>query len=715
MRKQQARTPSPKPRQHKKNKAQPAQNKKPLVATRSRLNTPPNTVSPKKQSKKSISPKIILSKKHPQTKTPSKKSNPRSPKLHHKPEDKQQGVFKSARGGFGFITPTHGAGDWFVPFKYVEGAMDGDTVAFEPIPDKTPQGKKARVTKILERKSHLVVGRVKLQEKGWVLEPSDPRGQFRIPLVLLGVPPPHIQDGDYASAKITVWPENWNPGQAQWEKRLGKETDPNIEIEIALRRHALPDVFSPAILKKVAQIPLKISKDEQQEYRDLRPLPLLTIDGEDARDFDDAVWCESVKGNAPIRLIVAIADVSHYVKPNTLLDTAAKERGTSVYFPRAVIPMLPEALSNELCSLKPKVDRLTLVCDMQVESDGEVPSYHFYLAIIRSVARLTYTEVADCLTQGVQHPQRKHLQALQQVFTRLLKARQKRGAIDLETIQTQIHFNSEGRIDHIRAITRNIAHCIIEECMLAANVCAARFLNQHKHPLLYRIHAPPSTEKTSHLREFLGSLGLRLAGGDCPDSTDYALLADELRKRPDASVLFYVLLRSMQQAQYSPDNIGHFGLAMPHYTHFTSPIRRYPDLLIHRAIKAVLRGTRHTRKDWQEIGTHCSYTERRADMASRDTENWLKCHYAGQHIGDHLPGIISSINSAGLTITLQNLWIEGFLPRQQLPHGPWQYDATRHTLYSRTGQRYRLGDTLTISIIRADPDSQDIELAFINA
>jgi ribonuclease R len=426
------------------------------------------------------------------------------------------------------------------------------------------------------------------------------------------------------------------------------------------------------------------------------------------------VYCER-DGNG-YKLYVAIADVSHYVRPNDALDREAFNRGNSVYFPRRAIPMLPEVLSNGLCSLNPQVDRLCMVCEMNLDAEGDFLAYCFYPAVMYSHARFTYTKVAAMLEhpQGAdaqQHAQLlPHIQLLYKLFKVLLKAREKRGAIDFETIETQMIFNEQGKIERILPVKRNDAHRLIEECMLAANVCASDFLQQHKQPTLYRIHEGPTPEKLIALRDFLKEFGLQLSGGDEPHAKDYARTLAAIKDRPDAQLLQTVMLRSLRQAVYSPDNVGHFGLAYESYTHFTSPIRRYPDLLVHRAIKAVLNGATYSPGDWHELGMHCSQMERRADEASRDVESWLKCFYMQDRIGECFDGVISSVTGFGLFVALDGIYVEGLVHISELPSDYFHFDAAKHMLLGeRSGKRYRLGDRLRIKIVRVDLETSKID------
>ncbi len=447
---------------------------------------------------------------------------------------------------------------------------------------------------------------------------------------------------------------------------------------------------------------------------DLTRLPLVTIDGETAKDFDDAVYCEP--DGRGYRLIVAIADVSHYVKHGDVLDREAAGRGNSVYFPRRVIPMLPEKLSNGLCSLNPKVPRLAVVCDMRIGADGDIGSYKFYPAVFRSHARLTYTEVAAMLEDPNGESARQHrallphIQNLHRLYKVLVKARERRGAIDFETIETEMIFDGHGKIERIVPVKRNDAHRVIEECMLAANVCTSDFLRGRDHPMLYRIHEGPTPEKLTALREFLKGFGLQLSGGDDPHARDYAKLLARVKDRPDAQLLQTVMLRSLQQAVYSPDNVGHFGLAYESYTHFTSPIRRYPDLLVHRAIKAVLRGKHYDPGNWHELGAHCSMTERRADEATRDVVAWLKCYYMKDRVGEIFTGSISGVTAFGAFVALDDVYVEGLVHVSDLGSDYFHFDAGKHHLMGeRTRKRYRLGDRLKVKVVRVDLDTSRID------
>jgi ribonuclease R len=572
-----------------------------------------------------------------------------------------------------------------------------------------PEG---RIVEVLERRNTKVVGRFFDEHGALFVVPED----RRIAQDIL-VPPGSARDarpGQIVTVEIIEQPSFHAQPIGRVVEVLGDYGDPGMEIEIALRKHALPYEFSPAALRASGAFSPIVSGADGSGRVDLRELPLVTIDGETARDFDDAVYCEPRgKGH---RLIVAIADVSHYVREGDALDSEARERGNSVYFPRRVIPMLPEALSNGLCSLNPGVDRLCMVSDMDIDLHGDIVTYKFYPAVMHSHARLTYTEVAAMLADasspaGLQHrallPQ---VRSLHRLFETLGKARSSRGAIDFETIETQIVFDDQGKIERIVQVKRNDAHRLIEECMLAANVSASDFLQRHEHPALYRIHESPPPEKLEQLQEFLKEFGLHLTGGEAPKAKDYAKLLARIKDRPDAQLLQTVMLRSLSQAVYSPENVGHFGLAYEAYTHVTSPIRRYPDLLVHRAIKSVLDGRTYSPGNWAELGHHCSETERRADEASRDVNNWLKCYFMQDRIGEEFHGTVSAVTEFGIFVALDAVYIEGLVHISELGADYFHFDPPRHQLLGeRTGRRFRLGDRVQVRVVRVDMERARID------
>ena len=515
-------------------------------------------------------------------------------------------------------------------------------------------------------------------------------------------------------AEIETYPELSRPAVAKIIEVLGDYADSGMEIEIAVRKHHLPHQFSDACRKAAEKIPDHVRKSDLKGRVDLRNLPLVTIDGETARDFDDAVFAEKIGRN--YRLVVAIADVSHYVRPNDAIDNDALERATSVYFPRRVIPMLPENLSNGICSLNPDVERLCMVCDMMVTYAGNIKEYKFYPAVMRSHARLTYNQVWSWLSDGLEHPYKEQIDTLYRLFKILQKKRSSRGAVEFESVETQMVFDDNGKIEKIVPVVRNDAHKLIEECMLAANVCAAEFLLKNKHTALFRNHLGPTPEKLATLREQLALTGLSLGGRDNPTPKDYAVLAEQFKGRPDAELLQVMMLRSMQQAVYEPNCDGHFGLAYDAYTHFTSPIRRYPDLTVHRAIKAVLAGEKYNPgKSWQELGVHTSFCERRADDASRDVENWLKTYYMRDKVGEVFGGKISGMTSFGIFVTLDDIHIDGLVHISDLGEDYFNYRPEIMAIEGeRSGVRFSMGDRVSVKVARADLDTSKIDLLLIS-
>jgi ribonuclease R len=661
------------------------------------------------------------------------------------------GRVSAHRDGFGFVIPDEPGADLFLPDKEMQKVLHGDRVLARVVGTDRRGRPEGSIVEVTERGNTHVIGRLLSENGVWVVAPEDQRiGQD----ILVSGSPGKARDGQVVSVELLEQPSRFRQPTGRIVEVLGELDDPGMEIEIAVRKFGVPHVFSPGALKQANKLPSEVRDADLADRVDLRDVPLVTIDGEDARDFDDAVYCEPVKigRTKGYRLLVAIADVSHYVKPGDALDNDAIERSTSVYFPRRVIPMLPEKLSNGLCSLNPAVDRLTLVCDMVITAAGEVTAYQFYPAVMHSAARLTYNEVAAVLgnTKGPEAERRPgivpHLLNLSEVFRALLQQRQKRGAIDFETTETYIVCNPMGKIEKIVPRTRNDAHRLIEECMLAANVCAADFLIRHDQPSTFRIHAVPTEEKLNQLRTFLKQVGLNLGGGNKPEARDYAELMQRIKERPDASLLQTMLLRSMQQAVYSPDNVGHFGLAYEAYAHFTSPIRRYPDLLTHRAIKAVLLGKKYeptgvdlsklnttvsnatrkqqakdkaagTQKDpkdltiWDALGVHCSANERRADEASRDVENWLKCYYMKDRLGEEFTGVVSGVTPFGIFVQLDELFVEGLVHVTGLGQDYFQYDEARHELRGeRSGKVYGLTTPVTVQVAKVDLEARKIDL-----
>jgi ribonuclease R len=625
--------------------------------------------------------------------------------------------------GFGFLKPDDGSADLFLHAKQMRTLLHGDhaLVSVRGIDHKGRR--EGALVEVLERGTTQVVGRYFVENGIGFVTPDN----SRIAHDLL-IPPDATHGavhGQIVVAAIVEQPSKRAQPSGRILEVLGDHMAPGMEINVAMRSHELPFEWPADVLEAADSFALEIPEADKQGRLDLRNIPLVTIDGEDSKDFDDAVYCER-DGNG-WRLIVAIADVSHYVLPDTPLDREAALRGTSVYFPGKVIPMLPEILSNGLCSLNPHVDRLCMVCDMRIGARGKLLSYHFAEAVMHSAARLTYTRVAEMVVKHNEESRHEyppelvgHLDDLYTLYKVLRKARDKRGAIDFETTETRILFDAESKIEAIVPLVRNDAHKLIEECMILANVCAAKFLSKHRIPALHRVHDGPTPEKLADLRQFLSGLGLTLTGGDEPDPADYAELLEDLGDRPDKHMIQTVLLRSLSQAVYSPDATGHFGLAHSYYAHFTSPIRRYPDLLVHRAIRHILRGGiardyRYSHKAMVQLGEHCSMAERRADDATRDVTAWLKCEYMQEHVGDHFDGIISSVTSFGLFVELNDIRIEGLVHITSLTSDYYHFDPIHHRLTGEnSGRTYQLGDPLSVQVARVDLDERKIDFVLGN-
>jgi ribonuclease R len=619
--------------------------------------------------------------------------------------DVVRGRVEAHPDGYGFLAPDDGSGDLYLPPGEMKQVLHGDQVLAQPSGYDRRGRREARIVEVVERARSRIVGRLHVEHGVAFVAAADRRIQHNLliePGATAGSKP-----GQVVTAEIVVQPGRQTQPIGRVVEVLGAHDDPGMEIEIALRKHELPFEFTAEATRLAARLPRTVRPADGAGRTDLRAMPFVTIDGETAKDFDDAVLCE--REGRGFRLRVAIADVSYYVQPNDALDLEARDRGNSVYFPRRVIPMLPERLSNGLCSLNPDEDRLAMVCDMSISARGEVGRYEFYAAVIRSHARLTYTQVARALyekpavVEGRIAPLLDHLETLDQVFRALLAARAQRGAIDFETLETVLEFDARGKITRIVPAPRNDAHRLIEECMLAANVCASDFLKSRGHKALYRIHEGPTPEKLEALREFLKSFGLQLGGGDEPHAKEYAKLLAQVKKRPDVQLLQTVLLRSLRQAMYSPENVGHFGLAYESYTHFTSPIRRYPDLVIHRAIKAALAGATYAPGKWNELGIHCSMTERRADEATRDVQTWLKCYYMRDRVGEEFEGSISAVTGFGIFVALDEVYVEGLAHISELGADYFHFDPVHHALRGeRTGKTFRLADRVRVRVVRVD-------------
>ncbi len=651
-----------------------------------------------------------------------------------------------------------GEADIYLPPNEMRAVLHKDRVKARIVRHDRKNRPEGRVTEIVERSSNPIIGRL-LQESGvWLVAPEDKRyGQdVLIPKGATGT----AKTGQIVVVQLTEPPALFGQPVGRVMEVLGEIDDPGMEIEIAVRKYGVPHEFSDEAMALARSLPDAVRPADKLHRIDLTDIALVTIDGEDARDFDDAVYCEPAKvgRGKGWRLLVAIADVSHYVQTGSAIDIDAYDRATSVYFPRRVIPMLPEKLSNGLCSLNPNVERLCMVCDMLVNAKGEVHAYQFYPAVMFSKARFTYTEVAAILanTRGPEAAQRKalvpHLLDLHDVYQALLKGRSVRGAVDFETTETQIVCDEVGRIEKIVPRTRNVAHRLIEEAMLAANVCSADFISQSKHTGLFRVHEGPTPEKNEMLRTYLKAMGIGMTISQEPTPGEFQQIAVATKDRPDAQQIHSMLLRSMQQAIYTPMNEGHFGLAYEAYTHFTSPIRRYPDLLVHRVIKAILQKTKYVLpvlptpgeaeaklskrlasrlKDvkepgekpkkitadqlaWQAAGLHCSANERRADEASRDVEAWLKCKYMREHLGEEFGGVVTAATGFGIFVTLDAMYVEGLVHITELGGEYFRFDEARQELRGeRTGIRYAIGTRVRVQVSRVDLDGRKIDFRLV--
>jgi len=624
--------------------------------------------------------------------------------------------------GFGFLRPDDGGEDLYLSSKEMRALMHDDR-ALVCVRGVDRRGRReGSVLQVLERKTHRIVGRLH-EERGIYFVVPDSKyitHDFLIPAESLANAVP----GQIVVVEVIEQPSRKRDPIGCITHVLGEHMAPGMEIEVAIHSYDLPSEWPEPVQAEIRYLGEEIPEAARADREDIRHLPLMTIDGEDARDFDDAVYCEpAAKG---WKLLVAIADVSYYVRPDTALDQEAQRRGTSVYFPNRVIPMLPEVLSNGLCSLNPQVDRLCMVCEMSIGRDGTLLRSRFFQGLMNSHARLTYTEVAAILA-GEKAPRRRyrtlipHIEELHALYRALRRAREDRAAIDFETQESRIVFGEGKKIEKIIPVVRNDAHKLIEECMLAANTAAARFLERHKLPHLVRIHEGPGAERLADLRTLLGRLGLNLGGAEKPEPRDYCRLIEEIAGRPDEHLIQTVLLRSMAQAVYSPEQKGHFGLALDMYTHFTSPIRRYPDLLVHRAIRHAIEGKKrgafpYGTNDMAQLGEHCSFTERRADEATRNVVAWLKCEYMLDKLGEAFDGVISSVTAFGLFVELKDIFIEGLVHVASLDKDFFHYDPAGLSLKGeRTGITYRMGDVVKVVVARVNLDDRKIDLEIVKA
>ncbi len=657
--------------------------------------------------------------------------------------DLVKGRVQGHRDGFGFLIPSDGGDDIYLTSRQMQKVFDGDEVLVSPGRTDFKGRREGKIVQVLTSNTFQLVGRFVSQSGSHFVRPDNPRHNHDII-----IPPEkaaNAQPGQFVVVEITQQPGRHKKPEGQIAEVLGDHMAPGMEIDVAIRSNGIPHTWPMAVQEQAKEFTAEVKESDKQNRVDLRHLPFVTIDGEDARDFDDAVYCEA-KRSGGWRLYVAIADVSHYVVPGSPLDQEAIVRGNSVYFPDFVVPMLPQVLSNGLCSLNPQVDRLCMVCEMTISAAGKVSGYTFCEGLMHSHARLTYTQVGKMIAER-DKPKSSirteyeailpHIDQLYKLYLQLRITREQRGAIDFETKETRILFDSERKIDKIVPVERNEAHKLIEECMLAANVCAAKLLDSQEVPSLYRVHESPSDEKLEMLLAFLGEMGLGMKGTGKITPQDYRDVLAQIKDRPEAHLIQTVMLRSMNQARYQPDNRGHFGLSYDAYAHFTSPIRRYPDLLVHRAIRGLIRSSIKTAKmkridvtpkvefansypyssgDMVSFGEQCSTTERRADDATRDVISWLKCEYLQEHVGEEFDGVISAVTPFGLFVELNDIYIEGLVHITALPKDYYHHEAAHHRLVGeRTSQVFRISDELRVQVARVDLDERKIDFEFIQA
>ena len=648
--------------------------------------------------------------------------------------------------GFGFLIPEDGSADLLLTSREMRRVFHGDIVQAREAGYDHKGRREGQIVRVVEKRMKTLVGRYHEEAGTAYVIPDNPRVTQEVQITGHDLTP---AAGQFVSVEIIDYPSHRSTATGRITEILGDYLAPGMEIDIAIRNFDIPHVWPSEVEREAARLDPQVQEADKEGRVDLRALPLVTIDGEDARDFDDAVYCEKRRGG--FRLIVAIADVSHYVRTGSALDEEALKRGNSVYFPQQVVPMLPEALSNGLCSLNPHVDRLCMVCDMNISTAGRVTDYRFYEGVMHSQARLTYTKVSDML----EHPESEAgkmvlldhadvvapVQRLHELFKVLRAIREKRGALDFDSNETRIIFSAERKIEKIVPVTRNKAHMLIEECMLAANVCAADYVAKNKLPALYRNHEGPRDEKLSKLRNYLGALGIAFTAGKKPQPADFQVVLEKIKDRPDAHVIQTMLLRSLTQAVYAPENLGHFGLAYEAYGHFTSPIRRYPDLLLHRAIRAKLRGERtimqaigagisrmrgqpQAKKPASDapdmgkmlaLGEHCSMTERRADEATRDVMAWLKCEYMREHVGGEFDGVIAGVTTFGIFVELTDIYVEGLVHISNLKGDYYEFDATMQKLVgSKSGVQFALGNSVRIKVAAVNMDSRKMDFDLVD-
>lgn len=632
------------------------------------------------------------------------------------------GVVSAHAKGFGFVI-LDDMPDLFLHEKQMRWVFNGDKVNAIGTATDNRGRTEGRIVEVIERQQNEFIGTLSGDDDGYFVELGSPNSHQPITVTEENVQAVNAKIGFPVKVAIIDWPNQHEFATGKITEVLNDDNDRELIIETTLLNYDIPSEFSQAALDQ-ANSYQEPSNKELSGRVDLRDIPLITIDGEDARDFDDAVFAEKRSGGN-YRVLVAIADVSHYVTPNSPLDHDAFERGTSVYFPHRVIPMLPEVLSNGLCSLNPDVDRLCMVADIKVSRAGNVTGYEFYPAVMHSQARLTYNQVnayfADPKDEGIpkslteNKAVKKSVDNLHQLYELLLKKREERHAMEFETVETLIEFNEEGGIKDIVPRTRGDAHKLIEECMLLANTSAANFALKNELPVLYRNHDKPDAEKSAKIHEYAKNFGLSFPQ-ESPTQADYQRIIEATKDRPDAVSIHSMLLRSMMQANYAPDNIGHFGLAYDEYSHFTSPIRRYPDLMLHRAIKAKVTGSKQPVMDFNlaEAGTQTSDTERRAEKASRFVESWLKCHYMKDHIGEEFDGVVTTVTNFGLFITLTSLFIDGLVHISNVGDDYFVFDEKQQQLIGQDhGKIFGLGDLVRVKVAGVNMDLLQIDFELV--
>lgn len=644
------------------------------------------------------------------------------------PDEKEivKGKVLGHRDGFGFLQPdgkVSGKNDWYISHSQMRGLLHGDYVLAQPIGEY--KGKtEARITNIIEGRSAPIIGRYFVEMGVAVVIPDDSRIKQEI-LIEKGQEN-GARHGQMVIVDLIERPSKRSNAIGKISEVLGDHMAPGMEVDIALRNHDIPFQWSASIDKYVSKLSSEVLEKDKAGRVDLREMPLITIDGEDSRDFDDAVFCKP-KSTGGWTLYVAIADVSHYVKHNSDLDKEAIERGNSVYFPSKVIPMLPEALSNGLCSLNPQTDRLCLVAEMDIDASGKLQEHTFYEAVMHSHARLTYTKVSAMLKGDKELQERyqhvwPHVQDLNNLYKALKLVRAERGAFEFDTIEPKFIFNAQQKIDHVEVVERNDAHKIIEECMIMANVAAAQFIEGNDGHALFRVHDKPDPSKLATFRAFLSELGGELTFSDEPTPKELSSQVNQYLSRPDGELIQTMMIRSMRQAVYQPDNIGHFGLALEGYAHFTSPIRRYPDLIVHRAIKAIVKKKgqstsghyAYTEDELEQLGEQCSMTERRADDATRDVESWLKCEFMQDHIDREYEGVIASVTSFGLFVRLVDLHIEGLVHITALGKDYFNFSPERNALIGENSRQvYRLGDAIEVKVVSVNLEDKQIDFELV--